>query len=70
MGAQDEELHPDRTINEQLNLIKRLFAEGRSAEEIARELAVSAGVPQLDRDGVWTGEVVARIGGEFGFRGV
>ncbi|MCA9506479.1 MAG: DUF2339 domain-containing protein [Myxococcales bacterium] len=69
MGAQDEELHPDRTINEQLNLIKRLFAEGRSAEEIARELT-RRGVPQLDRDGVWTGEVVARIGGEFGFRGV
>lgn len=66
LGEGDERLHPDPTVNAQLNLIRRLAAEGRTDAALATELE-ARGVECLEPGGRWHAALVGRIREDYGF---
>ncbi|HTO06597.1 MAG TPA: DUF2339 domain-containing protein [Myxococcota bacterium] len=64
MAPPDERFHPDREVNAQLNLIRRLLGQGLTNEGIADELA-QRGIPYLGSAGSWSAEVVQRLRADY-----
>lgn len=64
MAPPDERFHPDREVNGQLNLVRRLLARGLTNDGVAEEL-VRRGVPYLGSAGTWSAEVVQRLRADY-----
>jgi uncharacterized membrane protein len=64
MAPPDERFHPDREVNDQLNLVRRLIAQGLTNDGVAEEL-VRRRVPYLGSSGTWTAEVVQRLRADY-----
>lgn len=64
MAPPDERFHPDREVNEQLNLVRRLLRQGLTNEGVAEELG-RRGVRYLGSGGTWTAEIVRRLRADY-----
>jgi uncharacterized membrane protein len=64
MSSGDRRYHPDKEVNDQLNLLRRLVERGLGDADLASELT-RRGIPYLGRDGTWSAEIVRKLRADY-----